>query len=124
MSPRQNLPLIAIVGRPNTGKSTLFNRITGKHRALVSKEPGMTRDRRFGLADWTGRQFEIIDTGGLASEDDIISREISHQVRKAVDQADLILFVVDGREGITAQDEDIAAFLRKSDRPVFLLVNK
>ena len=124
MSPRRKLPLIAIVGRPNTGKSTLFNRITGKHRALVSKEPGMTRDRRFGLADWTGRHFEIVDTGGLQNEEDIISREISHQVRKAVDQAELILFVVDGREGVTAQDEDIAAFLRKSDRPVFLLVNK
>jgi GTPase len=124
MSPRRKLPLIAIVGRPNTGKSTLFNRITGKHRALVSKEPGMTRDRRFGLADWTGRHFEIVDTGGLQNEEDVISREISHQVRKAVDQADLILFVVDGREGITAQDEEIAAFLRKSDRPVFLLVNK
>lgn len=124
MSPRRKLPLIAIVGRPNTGKSTLFNRITGKHRALVSKEPGMTRDRRFGLADWIGRHFEIIDTGGLQSEEDIISREISQQVRKAVDEADLILFVVDGREGVTAQDEEIAAFLRKSDRPVLLLVNK
>jgi GTPase len=124
MSPRRKLPLIAIVGRPNTGKSTLFNRITGKHRALVSKEPGMTRDRRFGLADWTGHHFEIIDTGGLQSDEDVISREISHQVRKAVAQADLILFVVDGREGVTAQDEEIASFLRKSDRPVFLLVNK
>lgn len=124
MSPLRKLPLIAIVGRPNTGKSTLYNRITGKHRALVSKEPGMTRDRRFGLADWTGRHFEIVDTGGLQSDEDIISREISHQVRIAVKQADLILFVVDGREGITAQDEEIAAFLRKSDRPVFLLVNK
>ena len=124
MSPRRKLPLIAIVGRPNTGKSTLFNRITGKHRALVSKEPGMTRDRRFGLADWTGRHFEIVDTGGLQSDADIISREISHQVRKAVDEADLILFVVDGREGVTAQDEEIAGFLRRSDHPVFLLVNK
>jgi len=120
----KKLPLIAIVGRPNTGKSTLFNRITGKHRALVSKEPGMTRDRRFGLADWTGHHFEIIDTGGLQSDEDIISREISNQVRKAVDQADLILFVVDGREGVTAQDQEIGALLRKSDRPVFLLVNK
>jgi GTPase len=124
MSPRRKLSLIAIVGRPNTGKSTLFNRITGKHRALVSKEPGMTRDRRFGLADWTGHHFEIVDTGGLQNEEDIISREISHQVRKAVDEANLILFVVDGREGLTAQDEEIADFLRRSSRTVFLLVNK
>lgn len=124
MSPSRKLPLIAIVGRPNTGKSTLFNRISGKHRALVSKEPGMTRDRRFGLADWTGRHFEIVDTGGMQDEDNVLSREILLQVRKAVEQADLILFVVDGREGLTAQDEEISGFLRRSGLPVFLLVNK
>ncbi len=124
MSPRRKLPLIAIVGRPNTGKSTLFNRISGKRRALVSKEPGMTRDRRFELADWTGRHFEIVDTGGMQDEDNVLSREILLQVRKAIEQADLILFVVDGREGLTAQDEEISGFLRRSGLPVFLLVNK
>jgi GTP-binding protein len=118
------LPLIAIVGRPNVGKSTLFNRISGKHRALVSKEPGMTRDRRFELADWTGRYFKVVDTGGLQGEEDILSKKISLQVQKAVQDSDLVLFVVDGREGITARDEEIASFLRRSNVPVFLLVNK
>lgn len=117
-------PLIAIVGRPNVGKSTLFNRITGKHRALVSREPGMTRDRRFGKAEWCGRHFEVIDTGGFQNEQDLISREISRQVQKAVEESDFILFVVDGKEGITAADYDIAKFLRKTNRPVILLVNK
>ena len=124
MSLRRNLPLIAIVGRPNVGKSTLFNRISGKHRALVSKEPGMTRDRRFELADWTGRYFEIVDTGGMQGEQDVISRQISTQVKKAVQASDLVLFVVDGREGLTARDEDIANFLRRTGLPVLLLVNK
>ncbi|HSE39449.1 MAG TPA: ribosome biogenesis GTPase Der [Acidobacteriota bacterium] len=118
------MPLIAIVGRPNVGKSTLFNRISGKHRALVSKEPGMTRDRRFELADWTGRYFKVVDTGGLQGEEDILSKKISLQVQKAVQDSDLVLFVVDGREGITARDEEIASFLRRSNVPVFLLVNK
>lgn len=118
------LPLIAIVGRPNVGKSTLFNRITGKHRALVSREPGMTRDRRIEKADWAGRHFQVIDTGGLQDDPDTISRLISTQARKAIRDSELILFVVDGPEGMTAQDQEIASFLRKADRPVVLLINK
>jgi GTP-binding protein len=124
ISLRPKLPLIAIVGRPNVGKSTLFNRISGKHRALVSKEPGMTRDRRFELADWTGRFFQIIDTGGMQGEEDVLSRLISQQVKKAVEQSDLVLSVVDGREGLTARDQEIANYLRRSGMTVFLLVNK
>jgi GTP-binding protein len=124
MNSRSNLPLIAIVGRPNVGKSTLFNRITGKRRALVSREPGMTRDRRFEKAEWAGRHFEIVDTGGLQGDQDVISRQISIQVRKAVEKADLILFVVDSHEGLTAQDHDVAQYLRQTGIPVFLLVNK
>lgn len=124
MSFSNELPLIAIVGRPNVGKSTLFNRITGKRRALVSREPGMTRDRHFGTADWSGRYFNVVDTGGLQHDDSILSHLISEQVEKAVQDAVLVLFVVDGKEGITSQDLDIAHFLRKSNRPVILVVNK
>lgn len=119
-----DLPLIAIVGRANVGKSTLFNRIIGKRRALVSREPGMTRDRRIETAEWSGRHFRVVDTGGLQGGEDILSRQISAQVKKAVTDASLILFVVDGREGMTTRDEEIADFLRHIGRPVFLLVNK
>jgi GTP-binding protein len=124
MSSSRKLPLIAIVGRPNVGKSTLFNRITGKRRALVSREPGMTRDRHFGNADWSGRYFRMVDTGGLQHDESQLSGLISKQVEKAVNDAALILFVVDGQEGITAQDLNIAEFLRRSNRPTILLVNK
>ena len=124
MAPRKKLPLIAVAGRPNVGKSTLFNRITGKRRALVSQEPGMTRDRRFEKAEWSGREFELVDAGGIQDEVDVITRQIGIQARKAIDAADLVLFVVDGREGITAQDQEIASFLRRSGKPVFLLANK
>ena len=124
MSLPEAMPLVAIVGRANVGKSTLFNRIAGRRRALVSREPGMTRDRRIEQVEWCGCRFQLIDTGGLQGEEDTISKLISDQVRKAVAKAQLILFVVDGREGMTARDLDIAAYLRRADRPVFLLVNK
>jgi GTPase len=117
-------PLLAIVGRANVGKSTLFNRIVGKRRALVSREPGMTRDRRIEKAEWLGRNFRVVDTGGMQGDEDDISRLISEQAKKAIQDSDLILFVVDGREGITGRDQEIGAFLRRADRPVFLLVNK
>jgi GTPase len=120
----KSLPLIAIVGRPNVGKSTLFNRIVGKRHALVSREPGMTRDRRIETADWCGHYFRLVDTGGMQGEEDILSRLISDQVKKAVADADLILFILDAQEGITAQDQEIAEFLRRADRPTFLLANK
>jgi GTP-binding protein len=121
---RDALPLVAIVGRANVGKSTLFNRITGRKRALVSREPGMTRDRRMGTAEWCGHHFRIVDTGGLQGDEDTISRLIAVQVKKAVEDADLILFVLDGQEGITSSDQEIATFLRRANRPVFVVVNK
>jgi GTPase len=124
LSQKSSLPLVAIVGRANVGKSTLFNRITGKRRALVSREPGMTRDRRIEKAEWLGRYFRLVDTGGLQGEEDTLSKLISDQVKKAVSDADLILFVVDGRDGMTGRDEEIAELLRRANRPVFLLVNK
>ncbi len=124
MTPQIEAPLVAIVGRANVGKSTLFNRIVGRRRALVSREPGMTRDRRIEKAEWLGRNFRIVDTGGMQGDEDDISRLISDQAKKAIQDADLILFVVDGQEGITARDQEIAVFLRRADRPVFLLVNK
>ena len=124
MTTSGSLPLVAIVGRPNVGKSTLFNRIVGKRRALVSREPGMTRDRRIETADWIGRHFRLVDTGGMQGEEDPLSRLISEQVKKAVKDADLVLFVLDAQEGITGQDQDIADFLRRADRPTFVVVNK
>lgn len=124
MPPQKSAPLVAIVGRANVGKSTLFNRIIGKRRALVSKEPGMTRDRRIEKAEWLGRTFRLVDTGGMQGEEDDISRLISAQAKKAIQDSQLILFVVDGREGITGRDQEIATFLRRADRPAFLLVNK
>src|SRR5262245_27701765 len=118
------LPLIAIVGRPNVGKSTLFNRITGRRRALVSREAGMTRDRRIEKADWTGYHFRVVDTGGLQDNDDTLSRLISKQAMKAIQDSDLIFFAVDSRDGITASDYEIATMLRRVGKPVLLAVNK
>ena len=120
-----NKPTIAIVGRPNVGKSTLFNRIVGGRRAIVSEAAGTTRDRHFGEAEWAGRSFWIVDTGGLVPDSaDSLDRAIRRQVELALEEADLILFLVDGREGPLAVDRAIADRLRKSDRPVLLVVNK
>jgi GTPase len=124
MSSPGGLPLIAVVGRPNVGKSTLFNRISGRRYALVSREPGMTRDRHFERAEWRGRQFEIVDTGGLQDDENPLGNEISTQAMKAVQAAALVLFVVDGREGLSSHDLEIATTLRRTGKPVFLLVNK
>jgi GTP-binding protein len=124
MSFRRDLPLIAIVGRPNVGKSTLFNRLVGKRRALVSREPGMTRDRRFETAEWCGCAFEVVDTGGLLDTENPLSQHISKQALLAIEDAALVLFLVDGREGMSARDQEIAGLLRRSGHPVFLLVNK
>ena len=118
-------PTVAIVGRPNVGKSTLFNRILGGRPAIVSERPGTTRDRHFGDAEWQGRRFWVVDTGGLVPEShDSMDRAIRQQVEFALEEADVILFVVDGREGVNPVDRAIADLLRKSDRPVLLAVNK
>ena len=118
-------PTVAIVGRPNVGKSTLFNRILGGRPAIVSDQPGTTRDRHFGDAEWQGRHFWVVDTGGLLPDsDDSMDRAIRAQVEFALDEADVILFVVDGREGLNPVDRAIAERLRKAGRPVILSVNK
>lgn len=124
MSASRKLPSVAIVGRVNVGKSTLFNRIVGKRRALTSPQPGMTRDRHFATADWCGCQFEVVDTGGIESGSEVLSSLISEQALEAISDAAVIFFVVDGKSGLTAGDEEIATLLRRTGRPVVLLVNK
>jgi GTP-binding protein len=116
---------VAIVGRPNVGKSTLFNRLLEQRKAIVDDVSGVTRDRQYGVADWNGKQFNVIDTGGFVSKsDDVFEIEIRKQVLIALDEADLLLFVVDTVTGITTQDEDMAKVLRRGKKPVILVVNK
>jgi GTP-binding protein len=122
--PRE-LPSVVIIGRPNVGKSTLFNRITGQRRAIVGDEPGITRDRIHGQAEYRGRRFEVIDTGGIMADDgEYIPAQILRQARVALEQATHIVFLVDGRAEITAPDRDIAQELQRLGRPVSLAVNK
>ncbi len=119
-------PIVAIVGRPNVGKSTLVNRICQQRDAIVHESRGVTRDRSYHEADWNGRDFIIVDTGGIESvkSDDVFAPRIREQAIAACDEADVIIFVVDGDVGITEEDEEVARVLRKSDTPVFLVVNK
>ncbi len=118
-------PLVAIVGRPNVGKSTLFNRIVGKRISIVNDEPGVTRDRIFARAEWLDNAFTLIDTGGLDLEkQDEITKNIVHQAKLAIEMADVIMFVVDGKTGLTVQDEDALEVLRKSNKHIILVVNK
>lgn len=118
-------PRIAILGRPNVGKSTLFNRICGRRRALVGNEPGMTRDRIYAPAEWCGKAFEVIDTGGLVpDEKDSIASEIFDQARVAVEEASQLILVVDGQKGTTPLDEELAALFRREGKPLSLAVNK
>ncbi|MBO4589334.1 MAG: ribosome biogenesis GTPase Der [Bacteroidales bacterium] len=117
--------IVAIVGRPNVGKSTLFNRLTGERKAIVDSVSGVTRDRQYGHSDWNGKQFSVIDTGGyVVGGDDTFETEIRRQVQLAIDEADVILFLVDVREGLTPMDEDVAAMLRKTTKKVLLVANK
>jgi GTP-binding protein len=120
-----NLPTIVIVGRPNVGKSTLFNRITGQRRAIVGDEPGITRDRLHGATSYEGRRFELIDTGGIVVNDnEYIPSQILKQAKVALETAHHVVFLVDGRSEITASDRELAAMLRKLGKPVTLAVNK
>jgi len=119
------VPTLAIVGRPNVGKSTLFNRIVGSRRAIVGDEPGITRDRLYGDAEWRGRRMRIIDTGGILPEEkDFIPSEILRQARVAFDEAAAIVMVVDGRAALAGPDLELVRLLRKTGRPLFLAVNK
>ncbi len=116
---------IAIVGRPNVGKSTLFNRLIGKRRALVGDEPGITRDRLYGETDWQGRHLRVVDTGGIIPEDkEFIPTEIFRQARVALDEADAVIMVVDGRTELAAPDLELARLLQRTGKPLFLAVNK
>ena len=116
---------VAIVGRPNVGKSTIFNRLLEQRKAIVEDIPGVTRDRQYGIADWNGKNFYVIDTGGFVPDtEDVFEREIRKQVRIAMDEASVILFVVDAATGMTDLDDAMADVLRRSTKPVFLVVNK
>ena len=117
--------IVAIVGRPNVGKSTLFNRLVQKRQAIVEESSGVTRDRHYGHSDWNGKAFTVIDTGGyVVGSDDIFEEEIRKQVDLAIDEADVIIFVVDGQAGVHVLDEDVALILRKCKKKVILAVNK
>ncbi len=116
--------VVAIVGRPNVGKSTIFNRIIGERKSIVEDTPGVTRDRIYGKVEWLTKQFRVIDTGGIQMEDQPFRKEIEMQVEIAIDEADAIVFVVSGNEGVTKDDEYIAKMLIRSKKPVVLAVNK
>jgi GTP-binding protein len=117
--------IVAIVGRPNVGKSTLFNRLVKSRDAIVDSVSGVTRDRHYGKSDWNGKEFSVIDTGGYSvGSDDIFEEEIRKQVELAIEEADIIIFVVDVEQGITPMDEEVAKLLRKVKKPIFTAVNK
>ena len=117
--------IVAIVGRPNVGKSTLFNRLTQTRKAIVNEEAGTTRDRQYGKVEWCGQEFSVIDTGGwVVNSEDIFEEEINKQVALAIEEADVILFMVDVKTGAVDLDDHVAAILRRSDKPVILVANK
>src|SRR6187399_1669598 len=116
---------VAITGRPNVGKSTFFNRLLEQRKAIVDDHSGVTRDRQYGVAEWVGKSFNVIDTGGFVPQsEDVFEREIRKQVMIAVEEANAIVFMTDAATGITNLDESMAEMLRKSSKPVFLVVNK
>ena len=118
-------PIIAIVGRPNVGKSTLFNKLIGERRSIVEDTPGVTRDRIYGETEWSGRRFVVIDTGGIEPKtDDIILKQMKYQAQIAIEDADVIIFMCDVRTGLTADDRDIAVMLKKSGKPIIPCINK
>ena len=119
------MSIVAIIGRPNVGKSTFFNRLIGRRQAIVDEFSGVTRDRHYGTSDWGGRDFTVVDTGGFVKEtDDRFEKEIAKQVHIAMDEANVILFVVDAQQGVSELDRDVAQLLRKSKNPVILVANK
>ncbi|MBK1813807.1 ribosome biogenesis GTPase Der [Clostridium sp. YIM B02505] len=118
-------PIVAIVGRPNVGKSTLFNKLAGKRISIVQDTPGVTRDRVYAEAEWLNYKFTMIDTGGIEPEsEDVIVKQMRRQAQIAIETADVIVFIVDGKEGLTAADKEVSQMLRKSKKPVVLVVNK
>ena len=118
------VPVVAVVGRPNVGKSTLVNRIVGRREAIVEERPGVTRDRKVLEADWVGRAFNVVDTGGWLRSDEPLARQVSLQAERAIDEADVVVMVVDGEVGPTDEDALVANILRRSNKPVLLAVNK
>ena len=123
--PMSSLPVVAIVGRPNVGKSTLFNRLIGERLAIISDVSGTTRDRVYGTGEWSGRTFTVVDTGGLELEPGThIEERVQDQARVAIEEADLILFVVDAHAGLAPLDYEVADRLRRADAPVILVINK
>ena len=118
-------PVVAIVGRPNVGKSTLFNKLVGQRLSIVDDTPGVTRDRIYGDCQWRGRTFSLVDTGGIEPHsDDVILKQMRRQAELAIDAADVIVLVTDLKSGLVATDEEVASMLKKSGRPVILSVNK
>ena len=118
-------PIIAIVGRPNVGKSTLFNRLIGERRSIVEDVPGVTRDRIYGETEWCGKSYVVIDTGGIEPKtDDVILKSMRMQAQIAIEDADVIVFMCDVRTGLTADDREIAVMLKKSGKPVVPCINK
>jgi GTP-binding protein len=125
MSTDPRIPIVAIVGRPNVGKSTLFNRLVGERDAIVYDTPGVTRDRKYGTVEWAGRSFTVIDTGGyVPRSDDVFEEAIREQAHLAIEEADAVVFVVDGIVGLTPLDRELADILRTSQKPIHLAVNK
>ena len=125
VKPAMSKPLVAVVGRPNVGKSTFFNKIAGRRISIVEDTPGVTRDRIYADCEWLGHKFTLIDTGGIEPRtDDILLKQMRSQAEVALESCDVILFFTDGRTGLTADDEDVASMLRRSGKPVILVVNK
>ncbi|MDE5992787.1 MAG: 50S ribosome-binding GTPase, partial [Oscillospiraceae bacterium] len=119
------LPIVAVVGRPNVGKSTLFNKLVGKRLSIVEDTPGVTRDRIYSECEWRSRKFMVVDTGGIEpSSDDVILSQMRRQAELAIQKADVIVFLTDLRTGVTADDYEVARMLRKSGKPIVLCVNK
>ncbi|GAJ98728.1 MULTISPECIES: ribosome biogenesis GTPase Der [Geomicrobium] len=117
-------PVVAIVGRPNVGKSTIFNRMVGERMAIVEDKPGVTRDRLYGQGEWLNRTFHVIDTGGIDIVDEPLQDQMRMQAEIAIEEADIIIFIVNGRDGITSSDQDVASILQRSKKPVVIGVNK